>query len=120
MIRLQSLGHCFVVIDSEHFKAFIPVYRRQIVEMVIFVQIDRVQETPLFGCDVVVIFFLYAEGVRENTVFHPTKNIGLTVAGNLSAQVTDNEDLVIMLENNAFPEQNSFQAYVGWSEYFIC
>ena len=88
--------------------------------MVILVQIDSVHESPFFGCDVVVSFFLYAERVRQKNVFHPAKNIGLTVAENLAAQVTDNKDLVIMLENNAFPGQYGFQADIGWSEDFIC
>lgn len=88
--------------------------------MVILVQIDRVQESPFFGCDVVVPFFLYAERVCQNNVFHPAKNISLTVAGNLAAQVTDNENLVIMLENYTFPEQSCFQTDIGRREDFIC
>jgi hypothetical protein len=120
VIRIQSLGHRFIIKDRKHFKTNIPVYRGQIVEMIVFIQIDGVKESSFFGCDVVVIFPLYVERVRQYLSFHMAKNVGLTIAGNFTAQVTDNEYSVILLENNAFPGHNGFQTDIGWSAYFIC
>lgn len=70
--------------------------------MVILIQIDGIQEGPFFRSKAVIVFFLYVQRVHQNNIFYSAKDISLTVARNLTGQITDNKDLVIMLKYDTF------------------
>jgi hypothetical protein len=68
-----------ILIDWEHFKYFIPIQAVEIVEMVIGVDVERIQEGSLFGSKGGFILILYSHGVGENGCLDPLERIYLAI-----------------------------------------